>query len=77
MTSKPIVAVRLQPKIIAHIDALKRSFSTEYCEVSRSDVIRTLILRALEQYERPKRRTSARKAAPKRRAGKRTTKVRG
>jgi len=64
MNTKQIVAVRLEPQIIARIDALKASFSTAFCDASRSDVIRNIIPYALELFERKRRPARASKQSP-------------
>jgi hypothetical protein len=45
------IAVRLDPELLARIDAIAPKLSTEAHEASRSDVIRALVKRALPLYE--------------------------
>ncbi|APR82610.1 Hypothetical protein A7982_07959 [Minicystis rosea] len=46
------VAVRLDETTIARIDALVPRLSTDWLHVTRSDVLRSLLLRALEEAEK-------------------------
>jgi len=52
MSTKELVAVRLEPEIVARIDALKDFFSAEWRDATRSDVIRALIIDSLDRFER-------------------------
>jgi predicted transcriptional regulator len=45
------VSVRLEPEIIARVDALAPQFSTQWRPATRSDVLRALILTALAGQE--------------------------
>jgi len=45
------VSVRLEPEIIARVDALAPQFSTQWRLATRSDVLRALILTALASEE--------------------------
>ncbi|MEP7124435.1 MAG: hypothetical protein ABJE95_26140 [Byssovorax sp.] len=45
------VSVRLEPEIIARVDALEPHFSTQWRPATRSDVLRALILTALASHE--------------------------
>ena len=47
------VAVRLDEATIARIDALIPQLSTDWLQVTRSDVLRSLLLRALEEADSP------------------------
>jgi hypothetical protein len=47
------VSVRLDADTIARVDALAPQFSTQWRPATRSDVLRALILSALEGYEEP------------------------
>ncbi len=51
MSTKELVAVRLEVSTIARIDALKGYFSSAWHEASRSDILRALILYALPTFE--------------------------
>ncbi len=46
------VSVRLDPEILARVDALAPAFSTEWHAATRSDILRGLILDALGRFER-------------------------
>ncbi len=69
MSTKELVAVRLEPEIVARIDALKDYFSAEWRDATRSDVIRALILDSLERFEKAHEAARAKpdKASPKNR----------
>jgi hypothetical protein len=45
------VSVRLAPETMARIDALAPVFSTEWHAATRSDILRGLILDALDRFE--------------------------
>jgi len=45
------VSVRLDARTVARVDALAPQLSTEWRRATRSDVLRALILSALEHYE--------------------------
>jgi hypothetical protein len=62
------VAVRLDPAIIARIDALLPAFSFTWHQATRAEILRALILEALG------RREAARDAAPSKPAAKRLRK---
>ena len=47
------VSVRLDADTIARVDALAPQFSTQWRPATRSDVLRALILSALQGYEGP------------------------
>jgi len=51
MSTKELVAVRLEVATIARIDALKDYFSSAWHEASRSDILRALVLYALPNFE--------------------------
>jgi hypothetical protein len=46
------VSVRLDPEILARVDALAPAFSTEWHAATRSDIVRALILDALPRFEK-------------------------
>lgn len=46
------VSVRLDAETMARVEALSPSFSTEWRTATRSDILRGLILDALERFER-------------------------
>ena len=46
------VSIRLDEATLARVDALASEFSTEWRGATRSDILRALIQRALELYER-------------------------
>jgi hypothetical protein len=46
------VSVRLDAETMARVDALAPAFSTEWHPATRSDILRGLILDALERFER-------------------------
>ena len=62
------VSVRLDTGTMARVDALGPQFSTEWRTATRSDILRGLILDALERFEKPARgkAPASRKAAPAR-----------
>jgi len=74
MSTKDHVAVRLDNETLARIDAIRALLDTEWRDATRSDVLRLLILKGLEHFEKKhrgdldKRRTPASSdgAAPKR-----------
>lgn len=45
------ISVRLDPEILARVDALSPAFSTEWHAATRSDILRGLILDALTRFE--------------------------
>ncbi len=45
------VSVRLDPEILARVDALAPRFSTEWHAATRSDILRALVLDALARFE--------------------------
>jgi hypothetical protein len=53
------VSVRLDTGTMARVDALGPKFSTEWRTATRSDILRGLILDALERYEKPARARGA------------------
>lgn len=57
------VAVRLDPAIIARIDALLPAFSFTWHQASRSEILRALILEALERREAARDAASSKPAA--------------
>jgi len=61
MSTKELVAVRLEPAIVARIDALKDFFSSSWHDASRSEVLRALIVEALERFEKAHRASVASK----------------
>ena len=60
------VSVRLDTAMMARVDALGPQFSTKWRTASRSDILRGLILDALERFEKPAREgaSSAQTASP-------------
>jgi len=48
-TTKDLIAVRLDPKVIAELDRLREHFSSTWFEASRSDVVRALLTFALQE----------------------------
>jgi len=55
MSTKELVAVRLEPAIVSRLDALKDFFSSSWHDASRSEVLRALIVDALERFEKAHR----------------------
>jgi hypothetical protein len=65
MSTKDHVAVRLDNETLTRIDAIRALLDTEWRDATRSDVLRLLILKGLEHFEKKhrteidKRRASA------------------
>jgi hypothetical protein len=51
MSTNPHVSVRLDAETLARVDALGPLFSTRWRPATRSDILRALILSALERAE--------------------------
>jgi hypothetical protein len=88
MSTKDHVAVRLDNETLLRIDAIRALLDTEWRDATRSDVLRLLILKGLEHFEKKhraeldKRRPAPapevsapapKRAAPKRGAAAKTT----
>jgi len=59
---KERVSVRLEPELIDRMDALIPQLSSQWLPATRTDVMRVLVLDALERFERTQRGT---KSAPR------------
>ena len=55
MSTKNHVAVRLDSETLARIDAITALLDTEWRDATRSDVLRLLILKGLEHFEKKHR----------------------
>ena len=55
MSTKDHVAVRLDNETLARIDAIRTLLDTEWRDATRSDVLRLLILKGLEHFEKKHR----------------------
>src|SRR5262245_56895217 len=55
MSTKDHVAVRLDNETLTRIDAIRALLDTEWRDATRSDVLRLLILKGLEHFEKKHR----------------------
>jgi hypothetical protein len=55
MSTKDHVAVRLDNETLARIDAIRALLDTEWRDATRSDVLRLLILKGLDHFEKKHR----------------------
>ncbi len=49
--TKALIAVRLEPSTVDELDAMCELFSSEWFQASRSDVVRALLMYALNEWK--------------------------
>ncbi len=67
MSTNPHVSVRLDAETLARVDALGPLFSTKWRPATRSDILRALILSALEQIEAERAGAAEQPSRPRKR----------